>query len=294
MTQAFDTPGVPGSTSIDAPLLGGAAPPEAGVLPQDESTTEQVRNQAANVAGTATTQAANVAGTAAEQTKEVAGQAKQAAGEVASTAMEKAGEVQHEAAVQVRNLVSDTTQQVRTQAEAQTTKLAEGIGTLADQLRALVDGRPDEADAIRDYVQQGAVKLNAFSQRLQSQGLEGTIDEMQRYARRRPGVFLLGALGLGLGVGRFVRGAQAASSPATPAFAPTEVRGTLGVPGADGYEVPPTYDAPPLPVNVPLPPEVAAVSPLLSDDPTVPMRHDPLPPLPGSPATAPPPAGGGR
>jgi hypothetical protein len=76
-------------------------------------------------------------------------------------------------------------------------------------------------------------------------------------------------------------------------FAPTEVRGTLGVPGADGYEVPPMDVVPPLPLNVPLPPEVAAVSPLLSDDPTVPIqqqqpaptpvREEPLPRLPGSP-----------
>ena len=283
MTHGIETPGTP-APSFGEPPLGGAAPPEAGTLPTDAPKTEQVRDQAAHVAGTATTQAANVAGTAADQTREVAGAAKGAAGDVASAAVEKAAEVQQEAVAQVRNLVSETTSQVRTQAEAQTTKLAEGLAGLGDQIKALVDGRPEDADAIRDYLQQGADRLTAFSNRLQSQGLEGTIDDLQRYARRRPGLFLLGALGAGLGVGRLVRGAQAASQSAPSAgstMAPTEVRGTLAVPGADGYEVPPADVVPPLPLNVPTTAQVADISPLLADDPTVPMTPPAQPPTGG-------------
>jgi hypothetical protein len=135
----------------------------------------------------------------------------------------------------VRNLVSETTSQVRSEAEAQTVKLAQGIAGIGDQLRALVDGRPEDAEAIRDYVQQGAEKLAALADRLQSQGLDGTIDDVQRFARRRPGVFLLGAIGVGFGVGRLVRGAHAASSsttsaPGMPAPMPTEVRGLMSDP----------------------------------------------------------------
>lgn len=283
MTSGIDAPGTPGGAGYGVPL-GGAAPPEAGVLPGDAPVAEQVRDAASGVASTATGQAANVATTAADQSREVATTAKAAAGDVASTAVEKAAEVTQEATAQVRNLVSETTTQVRSQAEAQTAKVAEGIAGLSDQLRALVDGRPEEAEMLRDYLQQGASKLTAFSDRLQSQGLEGTIDDVQRFARRRPGVFLLGALGVGFGVGRLLRGAQAAAASApsgtgVAAGAPgaTEVRGTLAVPGADGYEVPPTDVVPPLPVNVPLPPEVAAVSPLLDDDPTVPIQTPPTP-----------------
>lgn len=286
MTQGIDTPGTPGSVGLGQVPMGGAAPPEAGPMPSDAPKTEQVRDAASGVAATATGQAADVAATAADQTREVATAAKGAAGDVASTAMEKAAEVTSEATEQVRNLVAETTTQVRTQAEAQTTKVAEGIAGLSDQIRALLDGRPEEAEAIRDYLQQGATKLTALSDRLQSQGLEGTIAEVQRYARRRPGTFLLGALGVGFGVGRLVRGVQAASAAApsgtgTMVGAPgaTEVRGTLAVPGADGFERPVDDVVPPLPVNVPLPAEVAAISPLLADDPTVPIQT--APPMPG-------------
>jgi hypothetical protein len=258
VTQGIDGPGMPGTTLGEMPL-GGAAPPEAGTLPSDAPKTEQVKEQAANVAGTAAT-----------QTKEVASTATSAAGDVAATAVEKVGEVQQEAVAQVRNLVSETTSQVRSQAEAQTTKLAEGISGLGDQLRALVEGRPEEAEAIRDYVQQGADKLAELSNRLQSQGLEGTIDEVQRFARRRPGMFLLGALGVGFGVGRLVRGAQAASSsttsaPGMPAPMPTEVRGVMSdpvVPAPEGL-------LPPAPA---VPPAVPPVAVSAFDDPTLPIR----------------------
>lgn len=284
MTQSFETPPAADLSATGTSPLGGAAPPEAGVLPGDETRTEQVRGQAAQVAGEASTQAANVAGTAADSTREVARQATSAAEGVAATSVEQATQVQQEALAQVRNLVHDASQQVREQAEAQTSRAADGLSSLSDQLRALVDGRPDEAAMIRDYLQDGADKLSAFSDRLQTNGLEGTLQEVQHFARRHPGVFLLGALGLGVGVGRLLRGAQAASSASNalatggpgPAATPTEVRGTLGVPGADGYEVPPTDVVPPLPLNVPVAPEVAAVSPLLADDPTVPVQQSPL------------------
>jgi hypothetical protein len=102
--------------------------------------------------------------------------------------------------------------------------------------------------------------------------------DVQRFARRRPGVFLLGALGVGFGVGRLLRSGQAAGALSTPSrsgsssslSSPTEVRGTLAVPGADGYEVPTTLDeTAPLPLNVPVAPEAEAFD-----------QIPPVPPMP--------------
>lgn len=246
--------------------MGGAAPPEAGILPEDIPATEQAKDAAQRVAGTAAAQAGNVAGVAGEQSREVASSASDAASQLAGTAVEKAAEVRDEATAQVRNLVHETTTQVRSQAEAQTVKVAESLAGLGDQLRALVDGRPNEAEALTQYLQQGADKLGHLADRLQRDGLDGAAADVSRFARRRPGVFLLGALGVGLGVGRLLRSGQATGAIPTPslpgaggATSPTEVRGTLAVPGADGYEVPLTLDeTSTLPLNVPVPPEIAA------------------------------------
>ena len=245
--------------------MGGAAPPEAGILPEDIPASERAKDAAQRVVGTTAEQAGNVAGIATEQTREVAATASDAASQLAGTAVEKAAEVRDEATAQVRNLVHETTTQVRSQAEAQTAKAAESLAGLGDQLRALVEGRPADAEAVTHYLQQGADKLGQLADRLQRDGLDGAVNDVSRFARRRPGVFLLGALGVGLGVGRLLRNGQATGAIPTPSLpgnspaSPTEVRGTLAVPGADGYEVPTTLDeTAPLPLNVPIPPEVEA------------------------------------
>ena len=243
--------------------MGGAAPPEAGILPEDVPATERARDAAQRVAGTASAQAGTVAGVAGEQTREVASTATDAASQIAGTAVEKAAEVRDEATAQVRNLLHDTTTQVRSQADAQTAKAAESLAGLGDQLRALAEGRPGDAEAVAHYLQQGAEKLGGLAERLQRDGLDGAVSDVSRFARRRPGVFLLGALGVGFGVGRLLRSGQANGTIPTPSLpgssSPTEVRGTLAVPGADGYEVPVSLDeTATLPLNVPIPPEVEA------------------------------------
>lgn len=284
MSQGIDTPGTTGyggTPTPPTPPMGGAAPAEASdVGVAGRPVTEQAKEQAANLAGTASEQAAGVAGAAKDQTRDVATAAVGAAGDVVETAAEKVAEVKQEATVQAKNLVTEATTQVRSQAETQTVRLAEGIAGIGDQLRALADGRPEEAESVRQYLQQGADKLGTVADRLQSQGLEGAIDDLQRFARRRPGVFLLGALGLGLGVGRVVRGAQAASQQQAPeAPAPTEVRGSLAVPGTDGYEATGIDQTTVLPVSAPIPPEVAVMNPVLAQE--APLHADPT--LPGTP-----------
>jgi hypothetical protein len=51
-----------------------------------------------------------------------------------------------------------------------------------------------------------------MAERLESGGLEGALSDLQTFARRRPGVFLLGAAATGFAVGRLLRGAQAANA----------------------------------------------------------------------------------
>ena len=83
-----------------------------------------------------------------------------------------------------------------------------------DHLReaALAEGRPDDAGPAGDYVRQAGDKLQEVAQRLESGGLDGALSDLQGFARRRPGVFLLGAAATGFAVGRLLRGAQAANA----------------------------------------------------------------------------------
>jgi hypothetical protein len=156
-------------------------------------------------------QASEAASTAVARTGEVAGAATEGARQVASEASRQAGELTTEALTSARNLVGEATGSLRDQAGQQTERAASGLRSLSDQVRALAEGRTDEAGAAGDYARQAGEKLQQVADRLEEGGLEGALSDLQGFARRRPGVFLLGCAAAGFAVGRLVRGAQAAN-----------------------------------------------------------------------------------
>jgi hypothetical protein len=157
-------------------------------------------------------QASEAASTAVAKTGEVAGTAKEGAREVASEASRQAGELTQEALTSARNLVGEASTSLKDQAGQQTERAASGLRTLSDQVRALAEGRADESGAAGDYARQAGEKLQQVADRLESGGIDGALSDLQGFARRRPGVFLLGCAAAGFAVGRLLRGAQAANA----------------------------------------------------------------------------------
>jgi hypothetical protein len=173
-------------------------------------------------------QASEAASTAVAKSGEVAGAATEGARQVASEASRQASQLTSEALSSARTLVGEATGSLRDQAGQQTERAASGLRTLSDQVRALAEGRADEAGAAGDYARQAGEKLQQVADRLESGGIEGALSDLQGFARRRPGVFLLGAAAAGFAVGRLVRGAQAANSSdggnGSPQLEATELR----------------------------------------------------------------------
>jgi hypothetical protein len=174
-------------------------------------TTEQVKERAASAAGTAAEQVQAVAGTATEQ-----------AGQVAGQAVEQAQQVVADARVEVQHLASQAAEEAKTQATAQTEKLAEVLRGLATQVQAMVDGNVAEAGQLPAYAGQLNDRLQGMATRLSEGGIDGVVADVQRFARRRPGLFLSGAAAAGFFGGRLLRGAKAASEvPDAAAQRPT-------------------------------------------------------------------------
>jgi hypothetical protein len=65
-------------------------------------------------------------------------------------------------------------------------------------------------------------------------GAQGVVDDVTRFARRRPGVFLAGAAGMGFVVGRLVR--AGAASQRTDATDQPSSSVDLATPNGPGYE----------------------------------------------------------
>jgi len=151
--------------------------------PTSSGTAETAKAEAANVASTAADGARDVASEASAQARVVAGEAKQ----------------------QVDRLISQSREELRLQAEQRSTQAASQLRTLSEQFRALAESRPEDAGPLLTYVREAEDRLRSLAWRMEQGGPQGIIDDVTRFARRRPGTFLAGALGMGFIVGRLVR-----------------------------------------------------------------------------------------
>jgi hypothetical protein len=159
------------------------------------------------------TQVTEAASTASDKTREVAHDAAQQAKDVAETAREKAGDIGHEVTAQGHRVVDEAKDKLREQSHRQSDQLASTLRGWSGQAQALADGRPQEAGQLADYAQQAAGKIAEVAEQVQSRGFEGAIDDVKSFARRRPGVFLLGAGVAGFAAWRLLRGAASAPVP---------------------------------------------------------------------------------
>ena len=176
------------------------------------------------------------------------------AGQVAGAARDEASAVASEAKAQARNVVDETRSALRSQARQGTDRTAGALDNLSSQFRALATGDREGAGELGRYADQASEQLHAAAQRIGSRGFDGLVDDVQSFARRRPGVFLAVAAASGFAVGRLFRGAQAASSgggangdrsreldetyaPIAPAEPRAELVGSEGatIPGPDPY-----------------------------------------------------------
>jgi hypothetical protein len=176
----------------------------------DQSTASRVADtamgEASNVASTATDGARDVAREAGAQARAVTGEAKQ----------------------QLDQLISQGRDELRQQAEQRSSQAAGQLRTLTEQFGALLAGRPEAAGPLVGYASDLQSHLHRLASRLEQGGAQGVMDDVTRFARRRPGAFLAGAAGIGFVVGRLVRAGaagQGQTAPSTADALPTSANG---------------------------------------------------------------------
>jgi hypothetical protein len=82
---------------------------------------------------------------------------------------------------------------------------------VSDQADALAAGRVDEAGNVADYVRRAGDQVGRVADHLEQRGVDGVVNDVQDFARRRPGAFLLGCATAGFVTGRLLRGGAAGS-----------------------------------------------------------------------------------
>ena len=174
--------------------------------------------------------------TAKETAKQATGSAKQAAGEVTETVKEQGRQVAGEVKGQVRSVASDVRQSVAGQVRTGHSKLAESVRSFSDELGGLSGG--DTSSPVGQVVSRVSDAGRRAADYLDDRGPEGVLDDVQNFARRKPGTFLLAMAAAGFVVGRIARGTAAAThAEHTPRATPT---GADGVYTGTGYGTTPT------------------------------------------------------
>ncbi|MET7436468.1 hypothetical protein ACFYQQ_19655 [Streptomyces sp. NPDC005496] len=200
--------------------------------------------------------------TSKEEVSQTAGQVKQAASDVTSTAVDQARNVTDEARRQVGSAFGDLQDRVRAEADGQVQRLSGTLRQWAQDLTGLADNAPGDSPA-RALVDQAAGGGHRAADYLDKSGVDGALQDLQQFARRRPGAFLGGAVAAGLLVGRLAKAGKKASQSGS----------TGGVRTGQGSTAPQSIEPPP---QMPLPPS-QGVPPA----PVVPPTTPPVPPHPG-------------
>jgi hypothetical protein len=156
-----------------------------------------------------------VASTAVDEAREVGHTAQTAAHDVTHEVRHEVGEITNELKQQARGLVDDTRSQLRDKADSQTASIADRLGGFASELQALANGHPEQAETVRRYIDQAGSAVADVAGQLKTKDFAGLVQDVQRFARRRPGAFLGASVAAGFVAGRLVRSAKDESEAET-------------------------------------------------------------------------------
>lgn len=154
-------------------------------------------------------------GSTVETAKSEAGNVKDtavgAAAGVKDVAKSEASNVAQEAKYQARNLVDQTRSQLRDQASNQKSAFAERLHGWASELGSMAS-KADEPGPMSDLAQEASRRVGEISHWLENHEPADLLDEVKRFARRRPAAFLAISAAAGVLAGRVTRGAVAANT----------------------------------------------------------------------------------
>ncbi|MEV7638164.1 hypothetical protein AB0N71_18540 [Pseudarthrobacter enclensis] len=197
--------GIPGERA--AATFPNATTPPAGDL--DDGTYATTGTSAGTTTGgTSKTDAAK------QEASNVAGQAASAAQDVAQTAKEEAANVAAEAKSSAQDLLHQARAGLTSQAGTQQQKAAEGIRNISGQLHSMASA-PDQQGVASDLIRQAAQRSESVASWLENREPGDLLGEVQRFARNKPGTFLLLAAGAGLLAGRLTRSLAAGAPEST-------------------------------------------------------------------------------
>ena len=192
-------------------------------------TTNPYDRTASHAADTGTSSKKDVA---AETTKAEANQLKGEAAEsgqrVKETVKDQAVAVKDEAAHQAQDLLGRLKGDLKDQVRPQQDRLASTVRSLSDEITALSRGDKPETDYVTGLLGNVSGRVESLASSLENKDAKDLLEDVRRFAARRPGTFLAVAAGIGLLAGRATRGVKDSDDVPTDRQGAKEYFGVAG------------------------------------------------------------------
>jgi hypothetical protein len=212
-SPTYDPTGRPTEPGVEEPNPPLGQDVQSGTFTESEldyGTTEAGRAQYGEPTGLDTGSGSTV-DTAKSEAANVKDTAVDAAAGVKDVAKGEASNVAQEAKYQARSLMDQTRSQLRGQASNQQSAFAERLHGWASELGSMAS-KADESGPMSDLAQEASRRVGEISHWLDNHEPADLLDEVRRFARRRPVAFLAIAAAAGVLAGRVTRGAVAANT----------------------------------------------------------------------------------
>ena len=163
--------------------------------------------------------AGETADAAKQSGQAVAGSAADHAKDLAGTASDKASDVLGEAKSQASDLLGTAREQLGSEAENRRGQAVSSLRAIGDELDSMQSHDGDHGVATQ-LAGRGGQYVRQTADWLDGRQPSEILDDVRRFARERPGTFLLGALVAGIVAGRLTRAVKAGPPTETPSAGP--------------------------------------------------------------------------
>lgn len=138
------------------------------------------------------------------RTQEKSEQLKDEGRHLTETTKEKGAEIGEQAKREAGHMMDDVKDRTRRQADEQAQRAAGALRGVAGQLSSMADSTHEKGMLV-DVARQGADRVERLADQLEQDGVQGVIEDIERFARRRPGMFIAAGVGVGFVLGRIIK-----------------------------------------------------------------------------------------
>jgi hypothetical protein len=102
-------------------------------------------------------------------------------------------------------LLGGIQQKVTSRVDEQKNRAADGLGGIADVFRNASNELRSENETLAQYVDMASDQLRRFAENIRQRGVADMMDDVNRFARRNPALFIGASFLVGVGLARFMK-----------------------------------------------------------------------------------------